>query len=364
MKKILIIGLVARLVLMVLTYHGDLSFIWDGPMQLVTRTGIPDQLYPPLSFLTVLVLSPLYWLSKFVGWWVLKLPYIVVDIVILRGLFKLLPKSLHRQALVLWWLNPVVLYSTYAMGQMEIVMTAFLMISILWIKKSRELATLAISIAAAYKTIPVFFLPGIVAYLGNNWKQRLKLLLIGLSLPVGLGIIFSQIKGFDVMVSYFPPVARRNMECSLRPDALLGCAETIVGSLGYTILLISSLVRKKEINQAGYTGFLFSIAALFLISSRIVVIHRFVLLMPFLIILALKKQWSVKLIWGWMLMLFLAYVYTWPLQWGLIARWYPEATERLALREWLTPWINYEHVALLFKMITDVLLIKFILNSK
>lgn len=364
MKKIFILGLAIRLLLMVLAYHGDLSFIWDGPIQFMQRTDVPDQLYPPLAFLTVLGLSPLYWLSKSLGWWVLKIPYLLADIVILKGIWSLLPKSGRQQALVLWWLNPVVLYATYALGQIEIVMAAFLVISIRWLRKSKELAIFAISIAAAYKTIPVFFLPAAAAYLGDTWRQRAKLAVIGLSLPLALGVVFSQVRGFDVLESYFPPVAKPKLECSWRPDAVWGCLETVIGLSGYTALFIAVVLKKRKIDSAVYAGVLFSAVGFFLIGSRVTVIHRYVLLMPFLVILALKNRWSMKLVWSWMAMLFLAFVYTWPLQWGLVVRWYSAARERPALREWLAPWLNYEHVALGFRMITDVLLVRFVIKNK
>ena len=138
MRKILIIGFILRLVLMVLTLHGDLFFIWGGPVKFVTDSVLSKKNYPPLSFLTFALLSPLYLLGEKIGWWVLRLPYLLADLAIVKLLFKLLPQDKHRSALILWWLNPAVLFVTYAQGQIEIIVAAFLLLSVVLVKRSKN----------------------------------------------------------------------------------------------------------------------------------------------------------------------------------------------------------------------------------
>jgi len=361
-RKILIIGLILRLAVMVFTLHGDLFFIWGGPVKFVTDSVLSKKNYPPLSFLTFALLSPLYLLGEKVGWWILRLPYLLVDLAIVKLLFKLLPQDKHRSALILWWLNPAVLFVTYAQGQIEIIVAAFLLFSVVLVKRSKNLALLAYSTAVAYKTIPVFFLPTVSAYLGDNRWQRAKLFLIGISLPVVFGLLFWKLPGFDVINSYFPKASRPQLACGLRPDAAWKCVTGSVGLLGYVVVLLMGLYRKEKVHEFMYAKILFSAAAFYAIGSSVTVIHRYIMLMPLFVLWAVKKKWSAKLVWGWLILIFLGLNYTWPLQEGLIKYWYPQAINKLALREAVAPLVNYEHIALAARMIADVILVRLILS--
>lgn len=114
MKNILILGLVIRLVVMVATLHGNLLFIWNGQVKYVTGSVIPKKIYPPLSFLTFTLLSPLYFVAEKTGWWILKLPYLVVDLVIVKILKYWYPQATNMLALR-EWVSPVVNYEHIAL---------------------------------------------------------------------------------------------------------------------------------------------------------------------------------------------------------------------------------------------------------
>lgn len=79
-------------------------------------------------------------------------------------------------------------------------------------------------------------------------------------------------------------------------------------------------------------------------------------LMPLLILFSLnnKKEKFLALI---LVTLTLGYIYVWRLQWGLFVHIYPQATNLPALREFVSPIINYENAAFLFKVTADSLIL-------
>lgn len=212
-------------------YKGELN-IYDFLLSLssshplVANYGVADIfIYPPLSYFTLgifrFLIRPLAdanfipWLMENVGryyqyptiFWQLflfKLPYLFVDIAsafLLAGLFDDIKKK--KLAFTLWMFNPITIYATFMIGQLDILPVFFTILSCYLIKKEKVgWGLFSLGIGAAYKMYPLFLIPPVAFLLGKNFWDRVKLIGIGL-LPYILAIApYLGSKGFRSMVLF------------------------------------------------------------------------------------------------------------------------------------------------------------------
>ena len=233
-KKIfpfLILGIIIRLILMPVTLHPDLwavsfseyLFAYKGVINiydylatlpqssaLVQNYGQNFFTYPPLSHFTFgifgLILKPLFNSSFFnsldvnlpnvlndsrvyLHLFLVKLPYLFFDIgvlILLSGLFDE-PKK-KQKAVVLWLFMPLAFYTSFMVGQFDIIPVFFTILSLCLAKKNKwEWAAISLGIGGAYKMFPLFFLPFLAIYGGKKASETIKLFIFGL-LPYFLTI--------------------------------------------------------------------------------------------------------------------------------------------------------------------------------
>ena len=100
----------------------------------------------------------------------LKLPYVIADILCLVFLTKLFPDSRRKRlATVLWLVNPFVLYSAYLMGQFDIFIALFFILAIYAFHKDRNsLAAVCLGISAGFKPFSLVMLPFVTR---SRWKS-------------------------------------------------------------------------------------------------------------------------------------------------------------------------------------------------
>lgn len=355
LKRLFWLGLILKLVVSILTDHDDMWWIWTRPANFWGNINTIGTYYPPLAYIFYGLLSPVYFLALRYGGWVLRLPYFAFDIMILFLLLQLVDYKQRRKILIVWWFNPVVLFSIYGMGHVEIIQATLVLLSIYLIRKRQWIAGLAFSAAIAFKTMPVIALLPITLALKKNWQGRLKWFFGSLGLPVGLGIIFWLVTKADLINSYYPGIVSRQLEFNLRPDVILMWLSILAGGILYLFIIWVASKRKIK-TELGYAEIIMASLAAMFIANPANLIHRFVLIIPVLVYVLVKNNWSSIWIWIFSLTLLLGYVYTWPVQWGLLRNWYPGGGERLALRELVAPWIKYEHLALMFQTAGNVIL--------
>lgn len=220
----LVLGLIVRLVLIPITLHPDLwavsfsqyFFAFKGVFNiydylaglpagsfLVKNYGQNFFTYPPLAYYTLgifgLILKPFYnrdffdnlaqnlpvILNDYRLYWHLfltKLPYLFFDfgcLLILRKLFT--DEKKEKLVTLLWLFNPLVLYTTYMIGQFDIIPVFFVLLSLYLAKRNKiSWAVLALGIGGAYKMFPLFFVPFLVMAEAKNISQKVKLLVIGM----------------------------------------------------------------------------------------------------------------------------------------------------------------------------------------
>lgn len=217
------LGIIIRLLLMPITAHSDIwalnfgryffvekgvfniyGYLYNLPFThpLVQNYGTNFFTYPPLAYFALgifgFLLKPFYnstftlWLMNnfskvyqnpevFKTLFLLKLPYLFFDIgmaFLLRELFT--KEKDKKRAFIFWMLNPLALYTSFMIGQFDIIPVFFIALSLYFLKlKKPKLAVISLGIGGSFKMFPLLFLPFLVFSLTKNFKERIKLGVIG-----------------------------------------------------------------------------------------------------------------------------------------------------------------------------------------
>lgn len=185
----------------VFSFYDYLSRL-DSENMLVQNFSVGFFIYPPLAYLIpavfMAVLAPLYNFAindlfllrmesvyqnslLFFNLFLLKIPYLVFDLLLGYLLFKLFNGEKGRTAFKLWMLNPVTLYATFAMGQADIFPTFFIVLALYFALKSKNILAVAmLGLGGAFKLTPLLLLPIFVLLLENDTRNRLKLAVLGM----------------------------------------------------------------------------------------------------------------------------------------------------------------------------------------
>lgn len=245
----LCVGLVLRLIVMPITLHPDLwghSFTayflaYEGEWNvyeyllslpsshpLVRNFGVGDIfIYPPLAYFTLgffrLLVKP-FVDANFIPWlmenlsqvhlypqlyqqlFFFKLPYLFVDIAIAFLLSSyFVDKKKKSLAFLLWMVNPVTLYATFMVGQLDVLPVFFVVLSLFFAQKKKPLlAMICLGIGGSYKMFPLLFILPAAFVLKENFVARLKLVAAGF-LPFFLSILpFLGSSAFRSMVLFSP----------------------------------------------------------------------------------------------------------------------------------------------------------------
>lgn len=112
-----------------------------------------------------------------------KLPYLFFDFGILMLLNKWLAGKKEKYIiLILWLFNPFNLYTTYMIGQFDIIPVFFVILSLyLSDQKKTGLAALSLGFGTAFKMFPLFFLPFLIIKDGKSFWKTIKLTLLGIA---------------------------------------------------------------------------------------------------------------------------------------------------------------------------------------
>ena len=213
MKKLLTLAIVLRILVSVFIFHPDIktfnfqaSFLRHGVFNIYSylldnKENLPlkeNFVYFPLTYLTLgsyqTVAAPILgsnfdsWLSNadsfgivtdsniFKYLLVLKLPYLILDIVIAFMLLKYFddPK-MGKKAFTFWLFNPFTIFIIYAFGNVDIFPVVLVLASLLFMKKDKtDLAAVMIGLAASFKIYPLLFVPFLFVS-GKSLKEKLKL---------------------------------------------------------------------------------------------------------------------------------------------------------------------------------------------
>ncbi|MBU3956792.1 DUF2029 domain-containing protein [Patescibacteria group bacterium] len=288
--KWILIGLALRLILMPFTVHPDIRAIDLGaylisqkgewltfydhlsrldPGNLLVRIYGPDLfIYPPLAYLIpgvfMFFFGPLYdfsfnnlflldmgatyrMVTLFKTLFLLKLPYLLFDFLLAFLLYQIFAKKKGETAFKLWMVNPLTLYATFAMGQIDIFPTLMIVAALFFaLRNKKSLSVLMLGIGGAFKLFPLLFLPIFVLVLNKRFWQRLKLLVIGI-VPY-LAIIAPYLL-FSPMFRQSALLAGQTEKMLYMKLPLSGAEYLSVFAMGYFLLLFLA-TRLTEEKQA------------------------------------------------------------------------------------------------------------------
>src|SRR3989344_6830563 len=192
---IVILGIVLRIFLSFATFHPDtVAFDLGGK---TVASGNILNLYDFSSKDAIFNYPPLiYWfhgifhlLLPFSSYGFVKLPYLLIDVLVIFVLLKLFKEqNKARLAVIIWTFNPINLYATYMMGQFDIIPTFFTLLSLYFISKDRlNLAALSLGGGIAFKLYPIFLVIPLLI-LGKTVWDKSKLIILAL-LPYIISIL-------------------------------------------------------------------------------------------------------------------------------------------------------------------------------
>lgn len=208
MKKniwiIIVTGLILKIVLSLITFHPDIE-VFSLAGKLIAAGHILNFYdfsvnsavlnYPPAIYLYHGLFSYLFKLidlSSFnqfnIDLLLLKIPYLIFDVLIGVVLYKLVDTKKAVLVLILWMFNPVNLYVTYMLGQFDIIPTFFIILAVYFVMKNKlEWAALAIGFGIAFKISPIFLAIPIAVY-NKSFLGRIKLIILA-GMPYFISII-------------------------------------------------------------------------------------------------------------------------------------------------------------------------------
>lgn len=243
---ILVLGILIRLVLSVLTFHSDIqhfdlagfvlgrgnvlnfydyTFSLDKEDKLLKSYPVELFNYPPMVYL---FLGSVNWVltsfedtnfhneflfnikntlgnpQLFLHLFILKFPYLIFDIGTALLLYALFNSQKNKNlAFTLWMFNPWAIYSSFMVGQFDIIPTFLVVLSVYLISKSERIdlykgvlvSAFILGIGASFKIYPLLLLIPMVALL-DNWKKRLVAISVGVLTYILTILPFLPSKGF------------------------------------------------------------------------------------------------------------------------------------------------------------------------
>lgn len=268
---------------------------------------------------------------------IFKLPYLIFDFGAGFFLFQILKSDKKRGlwAYRLWMLNPFVLHSCYALGQIDIIPTFFVMAAIYSIFSNRRyLAMVLFSFGVLAKIFPAILIPFAILLLGASFKERLKLSL-SVILPIAVVLLPFYISSPNALINALFPTY---IKIPFYKEAIF-----VAGY--FAILILFFFVKRKNYLDLDLLISSFIIALLLFYSFYVVTIRYFILITPLLIYIALKNKrfWLYNILL--FLMLFEVRAAGNSQQWGLFAAVHPEFFSSLPIAEsYLNLLINVKYI--------------------
>lgn len=105
----------------------------------------------------------------------LKLPLLIFDVGAGLLLLKIIPKENKLKGLAFWMFNPILIWATAAIGQVDIIPTFFVIAALFFYQRNKSnLSILMLGVAAAIKSY-AFLLAPFFILAEKNWLSRIKM---------------------------------------------------------------------------------------------------------------------------------------------------------------------------------------------
>ncbi len=311
-KKIILLAILLRMLIIPFYFHPDIkiynfqaSFLKNGVFNIYSyldsnKASLPfkeEFVYFPLAYLFLgayqIVALPFLggqfteWLNSgnptdfiFRYLFILKLPYLFLDILIAILIYNCFEKKKQKeQALILWLFNPFSIILIYFFSNIDIIPVTLTLLSLLFIKKNKGLwAGIFLVLGASFKAYPILLLPALFLT-KEKFKQKFINLLSSIALFVLILIPFWS-KEF-IISSFSSGLTNRIFENGIE----IGLTRKIPYFLiFYTIGFVHIYFKKR---QKAWLFYL--LTTLMLIASVNYNIQWLLWFLPFLIIMLVKN---------------------------------------------------------------------------
>jgi len=309
MKKLLALAIFLRVLVAIFFFHPDIktynyqaSFLGKGVFDIYTyliqnQKTLPIKdgfVYFPLTYFALgsyqVAFSPLFgsgfnsWLANtgansvvenpqiFKYLFLMKLPYLVLDIAIAFILMRFFDdKEQKEKAFVFWLFNPFTIILIYVFSNIDILPVILTVVSFLMIKKKKLFpASILLGLAAGFKLYPLMFIPFLFLS-GRNIKEKI---LLSITPLLTFGIII------------LPFISKDFFSSALVSGLTTGIFGSVLAVLSLFVLFFYAAFIDKKLDLFNYW------LALFLVVFSFITFHiQWLLwLAPFLVILCVKNQ--------------------------------------------------------------------------
>lgn len=241
---------------------------------------------------------------------VLKLPYLFFEILFIPVAFKIFINNRERLwFFALWWLNPLILYSTYVWGRYDIYAIFLILISLYYARQKRDIQSLIfLGAAIACRESFVLVLPLYLMYFHRKYTK----LIIGIFItfiPVILSlIIFNVLKSFnyDTTSSLAVDSTIYSFSADYILKSTLGSSWLEVSPVIVLLPLFYYFYYKKK--QKSFLSLVYSSSSVLIVFLSLSYIHAHYLswLVPFLFYMIIFNK---KLLWLIIVYLFFSFLY-------------------------------------------------------
>ncbi len=286
-------------------YYGPFTYLTIGLWQHIAQLFAPDmgmwlidvlnQTQDTLTSQTLLT-TPTASIKSFLTWF--KIPYLLADLTC-GALLWILAPSQRKTSLLLWGLNPALIYATYMFGQLDIFIALSLLGFFYSYKRNRlHLAFICLGIGFAYKNATLFVIAPALILCNTNLRSFIRYSLC-FAIPIVLSTGLFWIHSPSILGWLLPGVIQ---------DKLVGHNEVEWGKIiklgllafNYGLLLIHCFrIKLRAPHVDIYQQLIYTFTASFLLVYCFlsVTVHYFVWSLPCLILLALNEPKYTKYIW-------------------------------------------------------------------
>ena len=268
-----------------LPFLNSISFENLNPWQSYYEKGMLDS-FPYHGFMLFL-LAPFAFLGELIGIaeFVIKIPLLISDLIILIILLELLPNK-ENKILFYYFLNPIIIYGTYIHSQLDIIPTMLLFTSIYFLTiQKKTLSSIFFGLAVATKIHVIIAIPLIAFYIYKKFSlfEVSKYFLLSLIIVLFFDFPFLFSDGFFYMVI-------TNPKQSLLFDAFFKVGElNLLFPIAIISLIYLHLFNQNKLNydlMFFYFGILFTCTVFFIYPSP----AWYIWMIPFVSIYFVKNQ--------------------------------------------------------------------------
>lgn len=232
-------------------------------------------------------------LNTFRYLFILKLPYLILDLIIPFLLIKFLhTDSRKRNAFILWLFNPLTISIIYIFSNIDVIPVTLSLISLLYFQREKFIKSgIMLALAIGFKAYPILFLPFLALSI-RDYKKITLMIFITFGLTIAIIIPFWS-------TAFVNSALLSSLTTRLAfPGIGIGFGESLmIGIVVLTILFLDILLNKgQKVNQAWY----YLATMLLLVFSTIHYHIQWLLwILPFLILLNVLRTSLTKLLWTW-----------------------------------------------------------------